>query len=96
MAVPQNVKRPAEVRVGSFDFKNFPEIVAGETLSVAQALVISPTGTLTAGAVSISGTQVQAVLSGGTDGTVYTLTSTVTTNLNHTLVCVGTLAVNAS
>ncbi len=95
MAVTVNIKRPAEVRTGSLDFKNFPEIVAGDTLSTVTSVAATPAG-LTLGSGSISGTQVQTLMSSGTDGVLYTITATAVTTGGKTLVAVGQLAVNAS
>jgi hypothetical protein len=56
------------------DAKLLPEIVAGDTLSSVVGIVVSPIdGTLTLGTPSISGTQVQVQISGGTLDTTYSL-----------------------
>lgn len=78
MSVQTLIKRPPEQRLGAWEFKNFPEIVGGDALSSAPSISVAPAG-LTVGTPVIAGTQVQALVSGGTDGITYLLSATCTT-----------------
>jgi hypothetical protein len=89
------VKRAAESRVYSMDFSQLPEISSGGTLAGVTSVTATPAG-LTVGTGTISGTTVLVTLSGGTDGVLYQLSFTVTTNANPaaTLVGIGYLLVD--
>jgi hypothetical protein len=86
-----NIMRPGEIRTGAFDFKNFPEITGGDTLTGTPTVTSSPS--LTIGGPVVSGTQVQALLSGGVDQTTYLLVATCATAGGKTLVATGALLV---
>jgi len=77
------------------DFSQFPEIIAGASLSGSPTFVATPSG-LTITSIAISGTQVQAIISGGTDGTTYQITVTAQDNNSpkDTLVGIGYLYVD--
>lgn len=99
-------KYAAEVRSYGFDFSQFPEVAAGETLS-SPSVSVSPSGPTIGtpeviaadyypggGATMIrSGKGVKVTISGGTAATSYTLSCTVTSSGGATLKIVGTLAV---
>jgi hypothetical protein len=89
------VKRAAESRLYSMDFANLPEIVAGGALAAVTSVTASPAG-LTVGTGAIAGTKVQVTISGGTDGVLYQVVFTATTNANPaaTLVGIGYLLVD--
>lgn len=102
MALPltRRVKVSTEVRRYVFNFFARSEVVAGETLS-SPTVTVSPSGPTISGAAVLtsslagvpSGKGVSATISGGTAGTTYTLTCTVTTSGGSTLVCKGELEV---
>jgi hypothetical protein len=89
------VKRAAESRVYSMDFSQLPEIVGGAALAGVTAVTASPAG-LTVGTGTIAGNTVQVTLSGGTDGVLYQISFTATTNASPpaTLVGIGYLLVD--
>jgi hypothetical protein len=89
------VKRAAESRVYSMDFSQLPEIAGGGALAAVTSVTASPAG-LTVGTGTISGNTVQVTLSGGTDGILYQVSFTATTNRNPpaTLVGIGYLLVD--
>jgi hypothetical protein len=89
------VKRAAESRLYSMDFANLPEIAGGGALAAVTSVMASPAG-LTVGTGTISGTKVQVTISGGTDGVLYQVLFTATTNANPaaTLVGIGYLLVD--
>ncbi len=89
------VKRAAESRVYSMDFSQLPEIAGGAALAGVASVTASPSG-LTVGTGTIAGNTVHATLSGGTDGVLYQVSFTVTTNANPpaTLVGIGYLLVD--
>jgi hypothetical protein len=89
------VKRAAESRTYTMDFSQQPEIAGGQVLSSVVSVAASPAG-LTVGTGTISGSTVQVTLSGGTDGVLYQVSFTVTTNANPaaTLVGIGYLQVD--
>lgn len=102
MAIPVTTiqKYTGEFRAFCFDFSNAPEVVAGETLS-SPTVTVSPSGP-TIGSPSVlssafddvaSGKGIKVTVSGGTAGTTYTLTCTVTTSGGATLICKGLLPV---
>ncbi len=74
-----------------FDFSDFAEVAAGETLS-APTVVSVPAG-LTVGTPSVSGSQVAVLVSGGTVGGRYVLTCTVSTSGGATLCFDGRIVV---
>ena len=81
----------SENRVLSWDFKLFPEIVAGDTLVSAVILFTPPTPALTLGIPIIAGTQIQATLTvtGGVVNTEYKTTCTATTAAGRVLIAYG-------
>jgi len=102
VAIPKTklLKYTTTVRSYIFDLANAPEIVSGETIS-SPTVTGSPSG-LTIGTPTIleaetlavpSGKGVAVTISGGTAGTSYTLTCTVTTSGGATLVVKGDLEV---
>jgi hypothetical protein len=92
-------KRAGEVRSYALSFANLPEITGGQQLtgitSVTANIVtnLAGAGNLTVGASTLSGSSVQVLLSGGTDGVTYQIVFTVTTNAGVTLVGIGYLLV---
>ncbi len=74
-----------------FDFSDFAEVAAGETLS-APAVVSVPAG-LTVGTPGVSESQVAVLVSGGVVGGRYTLTATVQTSGGAVLTFDGRLVV---
>jgi hypothetical protein len=89
------VKRAAESRLYSMDFANLPEIAGGGALAAVTSVTATPAG-LTVGTGTIAGTKVQVTISGGTDGVLYQVAFTATTNANPaaTLVGIGYLLVD--
>jgi hypothetical protein len=86
------LRKPAGMaRYYLFDFSAFAEVRAGETLSTP-AITSTPTG-LIVGSPTVSGSQVQVLVSGGTAGTRYTLTVTVNTSGGAVLTFDGGLLV---
>lgn len=73
-------KRPNERRLYNFDFQNFPELQAGQTLSSVQTYSRLPASSLTLNSATISGTVVQLDVSGGTDGVTYVVLVRVVTS----------------
>ena len=62
-----------------FDFKNLPQIIAGQTISSAGTISVVAGGAgLTVGSGTVSGTQVTFKVSGGTAGVNYTLSCPIT------------------
>lgn len=86
-----DVNGNSENRVVAWDFKLFPEIVAGDTLSSAVIEFTPATPALTFGTATVSGTQIQATLtvSGGVANAVYETTCTATTTAGRVLICYG-------
>jgi hypothetical protein len=84
-------KLAAWARNYRFDFGPASEVVAGETLS-APSVTSSPAG-LTVGTPAVSERFVVVLVSGGTAGTDYLLTCTVTLSGGGTLTHVGGLTV---
>ncbi len=84
-------KPAGAVRTYLFDYSDFAEVAAGETLS-APAVVSVPAG-LTVGAPSVSGSQVAVLVSGGSVGGRYVLTCTVSTSGGAVLVFDGRIIV---
>lgn len=80
---PQRSKQPNEARYLPFDFGS--KVASGDAVSavVGSALIV-PSG-ITAGAPSISGNIVTALVSGGTALTSYRISCRVTTTLGETL-----------
>lgn len=81
----------SESRGAAWDYKNFPEIVAGDSIlsSPAPVIVSLPTSpALTFSGISVSGTQVQALVSviGGIVNTMYQTSCRVQTANGRTLV----------
>ena len=86
-----DVNGNSENRVPAWDFKLFPEIVAGDTL-VSGVIEYSPNdGKLNFGSTTVSGTQIQATLTvtGGVANTEYETTCTATTTAGRVLICYG-------
>lgn len=86
-----DAKRPDEVEVFAWNFAR--ALATGETLATASvAVVLADDASETAipamvsGAAVIAGEIVSQMVSGGTDGTTYTLLCTVTTSAGQTLV----------
>lgn len=89
-------KIQGEVSPVNFEFKKRSVIAAGQTITTASALSITPSdGGLTAATGVVNGTQVQYLLTGGTLGALYTLTCTITTSGGCTLICRGQLEIVA-
>lgn len=86
-------KHPGEVRKARFVFEKKREIIDGDTLTGTPTVTSSPSGP-TIGTPTISGDEVRALISGGTDGTSYILTATCDTAGGATLQVVGLLAVS--
>lgn len=84
-------KLAAWSRLYDFNFATFSELVAGQTIS-SPSVVSSPSG-LTVGSPTVSSALVQVRLSGGTAGTDYSVTCSVTTSGSSTLTIVGILKV---
>jgi hypothetical protein len=74
-------------RVYEWDFSDFDELEAGETIS-SPAVTADPSG-LTIGTPSVSGSSVFCRLSGGTAGVTYEVTCAVTLSSGGTLDMVG-------
>lgn len=88
----QVAKTSNESRVYSFDFSQAAELVAGQTLTGTPTVSAYPSG-LTIGAASISGSKVQAQISGGTAGVIYLVHSLVSTSVGSVLEDVESLQV---
>jgi len=86
------IKRPDWARTYRWDFSDFAEIEAGQTLTGTPTVTATPSG-LTLGSPAISGAYVTCAVSAGTADYVYDLTATVTTSGGATLSIVGKLAV---
>lgn len=71
-------KLPGEARIVTANYVSAAEIVAGATL-VSAVVTADPSG-LTIGTPAVSSNQVNFLVSGGTDGTIYTITCLATTN----------------
>lgn len=88
-------KRVAESRVYTFNFA--PKMAASETITAVVALTSVPTTTgpaaLVLGSSVIASQQVQARISGGTNGGKYFQVCKVTTDAGNTLQCEGYLLV---
>jgi hypothetical protein len=74
-------------RVYEFDFSDFAELEAGETIS-SPSVSVDPSGP-TIGTPSVSGDSVLVRISGGTAGVTYTVTCTVTLSSGGTLTMEG-------
>lgn len=94
-------KKVSEVVLFVFDFSNFPEVEAGETLSNPSVPAVSG---LTIGSPAITaaetdgiaaGKALQVSISGGTAGTDYTVSAYVTTSGGSTRGVEGVVAVRA-
>lgn len=82
---PDAVEKPAGAsRVYTLDFRQYAEVLAGETLS-APSVTASPSGP-TLSAATVSGSRVLFRVAGGAAGTTYALTVTATTSGGSTLV----------
>lgn len=98
-ATPKLTKRPGESRAYSMEFAAL--LGTGVTLTsfsgAAQSNAgnISGASDLTIGSGTVSGTEAQATISGGTDGEDYTVTFTVVDSAGNTLVDNGLLRVRA-
>jgi hypothetical protein len=84
-------KRPDETEAFAADFARL--LTTGETLSTAACKVVlasDPTeadiGTMKSGIAVVAGTRTVQKITGGTDGTLYTVIFTATTSLGQTLV----------
>lgn len=88
-------KFPEEVRLYAVDFSAQTEIVAGDTIAsaIVAYTVLTGTGTITFGAVSISANKAQFQVSGGTAAGDYRIKCTATTTNGKTLVGIGVLEV---
>ena len=84
MSVRYYEKAVAWVRYYWFDFGNFAEIKAGETITNTPTVTVSPSG-LTLGPPAVVGTTVQVLVSGGTATIGYVLTATIQTSGGATL-----------
>lgn len=86
-----DVNGSSENRVVAWDFKLFPEIVAGDTLSSAVVEFTPASPALTFGAPAVSGTQIQATLTvtGGVQNAEYKTTCTATTAAGRVLIAYG-------
>jgi hypothetical protein len=83
-------KRTDWSRLYEFDFADFDEVVQGETLSAPSVPAVSG---LTIGAPSVLGAKVLVRISGGTAGTLYNLSCSVTTSGGSTISQAGVLSV---
>lgn len=103
MAVQRTTLRklPAENRLYVFDFSDFPEVLAGETLSLPVVPASSPTG-LTIGTPAVSavargdvpaGQAVEVMISGGTAGIDYQVEGQATTSGGAKLAVGGVIKV---
>lgn len=103
---PTRRKYANEVRSYVFDFQNFPELIAGQTISAPS---VPPVTGLVIGAPAVTtisfnpgedmeivpaGKGVSVTVSGGTTGTSYELACTVTTSGGATLTVHGLLEVS--
>lgn len=88
-------KYPEESRLYAFDFADQTEIAGGDTLASGATVtdLTSGSATLVIGAAAISGTQVQANISGGAAGDSTTLLAQVTTAAGKVLACQGRLII---
>jgi hypothetical protein len=99
-------KYDVEVRAFAFDYQDFPEVQAGETLSAPVVTVLPAGPTIGSPAVNAAifypgggrpripiGKGVSVSISGGTAANDYTLTCTVTSSGGATLIIKGTLRV---
>jgi hypothetical protein len=80
-------------RTAYWEFRNFPELAAGETIaSISSGPNAAPSGP-TFGTPAISGTQVKARVQQGTwtVGTEYRMSVTVLTNAGNPLTCSGVM-----
>lgn len=91
--LPTLEKQPTESLLYDMDFVG--RLEDGETLTAVSAVTGSPSG-LTIGTASYSGTRAQFRISGGTSGTTYKITVTVTTSASNTLEGEGNLFVRDS
>lgn len=66
------VKFVADVRSFGFDFKNFAELIAGQTIT-SSSISFAPASGLVCTPTAVSGTVVSSVISAGLPSTVYTL-----------------------
>lgn len=83
-------KRSDWSRLYNFEFAQFEEIVAGDTISSASVPAVVG---LTLGTPAISGSQVQLTIAGGTVGATYKVVCTITTAASRILSIEGLLAI---
>lgn len=88
---PFTAKRPDETELFSADFERL--LAIGETLTTAACKVTlasdsteADIAAMKSGSAAVNGTKVVQKVTGGTDGTLYTLIFTATTSLGQTLV----------
>ena len=79
------IKQPAEELVYAIDFVNL--IPIGDSLASVTSVTAYPSGSgdLTLGTATISGTQVQFVVEGGIEGTIYRVEAIALTTIGYTL-----------
>lgn len=68
-----------EARTYAMDFQAFPELLAGETISLASILSSAPSGLVT-GTPTINGSKVLFTIQGGVAGTRYHVVVQITTS----------------
>lgn len=91
VTAPQRlIKQPAEVLKMAVDYVNL--LASSESLSSVSSVSADST-TITVGAGAISGTQVQFVVSGGTDGRTYRIEVITVTSTSNTREIDGLLTV---
>ena len=83
-------KRADWSRIYEFDFADFDEVVAGETLSSPTVPAVAG---LTIGAPAVAAAKVLVRISGGTANTLYNLTCTVATSGGSMISQAGVLSV---
>lgn len=83
---PTVYKQVAEVRTITFDFEGPPrKLLTGDSVSAVVGGALTADSGITAGAPSVVGNTVTALISGGTEGTSYSISCRVTTTLGETL-----------
>lgn len=85
-------KQPDETRTARFEFSAM--LATGESLSSGASITSDPSG-LTISGITITGTKVECLIAGGTDGQRYHLDCSVVTSLSQTVHCDGYLIVRS-